>query len=69
MKIMLGEYFVFDSGMLFVIVFGLCVVVCICDIDVGIGGMNYFMLFDEGGWDILSFLVCYGIYVMEVLIN
>lgn len=68
-KIMPGEYFVSDSGMLLVTVLGSCVAACIRDIDAGIGGMNHFMLPDEGGRDILSSSARYGTYAMEVLIN
>lgn len=68
-KIMPGEYFVSEKGMLLVTVLGSCVAACIRDVDAGIGGMNHFMLPDEGGRGILGSSARYGTYAMEVLIN
>jgi chemotaxis protein CheD len=68
-KILPGEYFVSENGMLLVTVLGSCVAACIRDTDAGIGGMNHFMLPDEGGRDILGSSARYGTYAMEVLIN
>ena len=55
--------------MLLVTVLGSCVAACIRDPDSGIGGMNHFMLPDEGGREVLSTSARYGTYAMEVLIN
>ena len=68
-KILPGEYFVTDQSMLLVTVLGSCVAACIRDTDSGIGGMNHFMLPDEGGRDILGSSARYGTYAMEILIN
>jgi chemotaxis protein CheD len=68
-KILPGEYFVSENGMLLVTVLGSCVAACIRDTDTGIGGMNHFMLPDEGRRDILGSSARYGTYAMEVLIN
>ena len=68
-KILPGEYFVSENGMLLVTVLGSFVAACIRDTDAGIGGMNHFMLPDEGGRDILGSSARYGTYAMEVLIN
>lgn len=68
-KILPGEYFVSDQGMLLVTVLGSCVAACIRDVDSGIGGMNHFMLPDDGGRDSLGSSARYGTYAMEVLIN
>lgn len=68
-KILPGEYFVSDQGMLLVTVLGSCVAACIRDCELGIGGMNHFMLPDDGGRDALSSSARYGTYAMEVLIN
>ena len=50
-KILPGEYFVTNKGMLLVTVLGSCVSACVRDTDSGIGGMNHFMLPDDGGRD------------------
>lgn len=68
-KILPGEYFVSDQDMLLVTVLGSCVAACIRDTDTGIGGMNHFMLPDDGGRDQVSSSARYGTYAMEVLIN
>lgn len=68
-KILPGEYFVTDSGMLLVTVLGSCVAACIRDADSGIGGMNHFMLPDDGGRETVGASARYGTYAMEVLIN
>lgn len=68
-KILPGEYFVSDKGMLLVTVLGSCVAACIRDVDAGVGGMNHFMLPDDGGRDQIGNSARYGTYAMEVLIN
>ena len=68
-KILPGEYFVSDQGMLLVTVLGSCVAACIRDIEAGVGGMNHFMLPDDGGRGAVSASARYGTYAMEVLIN
>jgi chemotaxis protein CheD len=68
-KILPGEYFVSDSGVLLVTVLGSCVAACIRDTESGVGGMNHFMLPDDGGRDTVGASARYGTYAMEVLIN
>lgn len=68
-KILPGEYFVTHQGMLLVTVLGSCVAACIRDVDSGIGGMNHFMLPDDGGRETVGTSARYGTYAMEVLIN
>lgn len=68
-KILPGEYFVTADGLMLVTVLGSCVAACIRDVDLGIGGMNHFMLPDEGGRDAVGSSARYGTYAMEVLIN
>lgn len=68
-KILPGEYCVSDQGMLLVTVLGSCVAACVRDVDSGIGGMNHFMLPDDGGRDKVGTSARYGTYAMEVLIN
>lgn len=68
-KILPGEYFVSNEGTLLVTVLGSCVAACIRDVDAGLGGMNHFMLPDDGGRDAIGNSARYGTYAMEVLIN
>lgn len=68
-KILPGEYFVSSQEALLVTVLGSCVAACIRDADSGIGGMNHFMLPDDGGRNPLGMSTRYGTYAMEVLIN
>ena len=68
-KILPGEYFVSGKGMLLVTVLGSCVAACIRDVDAGVGGMNHFMLPDDGGREKVGTSARYGTYAMEVLIN
>lgn len=69
-KILPGEYYVTGRDMMLVTVLGSCVSACLRDPLTGIGGMNHFMLPEDG--DIhnpLSASARYGGYAMEVLIN
>ena len=68
-KILPGEYFVAAQELLLVTVLGSCVAACIRDADSGIGGMNHFMLPDDGGRETIGTSARYGTYAMEVLIN
>ena len=68
-KILPGEYFVAGDEALLVTVLGSCVAACIRDVDSGIGGMNHFMLPDDGGKSSTGSSARYGTYAMEVLIN
>lgn len=68
-KILPGEYFVSGDNMLLVTVLGSCVAACIHDVDSGVGGMNHFMLPDDGGRETVTTSARYGSYAMEVLIN
>ncbi|MDX9943365.1 MAG: chemoreceptor glutamine deamidase CheD [Azonexus sp.] len=68
-KILPGEYFVSNQGILLVTVLGSCVAACVRDVEAGIGGMNHFMLPDDGGRDTAGTSARYGSYAMEVLIN
>lgn len=68
-KILPGEYFVAAKPRLLVTVLGSCVSACIRDTEAGIGGMNHFMLPEEGGRDVVSTSARYGTYAMEVLLN
>jgi chemotaxis protein CheD len=68
-KVLPGEYFVTSTNLLMVTVLGSCVSACIRDRELGIGGMNHFMLADAGDVGMVSPSARYGTYAMEILIN
>jgi len=68
-KILPGEYFVSKTGVLLVTVLGSCIAACIRDPLIGVGGMNHFMLPDDGAKGGVTTSARYGTYAMEVLIN
>ncbi len=63
-KVLPGEYFVFDEDILITTTLGSCIAACLWDRERRIGGMNHFML-PEGSSDSGR----YGSYAMELLIN
>ncbi|WP_027793021.1 chemoreceptor glutamine deamidase CheD [Paraburkholderia acidipaludis] len=70
-KLLPNEFFTTNEDMVLVTVLGSCVAACIQDRTAGIGGMNHFMLPDDGA-DVAqaaSDAMRYGAYAMEVLIN
>lgn len=70
-KLLPGEYYYTDKDMLIVTVLGSCVSACIRDPQLGLGGMNHFMLPDAGS-DAGSqggVSMRYGNYAMDVLIE
>jgi chemotaxis protein CheD len=70
-KLLPGEYYGTGREMLLVTVLGSCVAACIRDAQLGIGGMNHFMLPDAAEqFDApVSASARYGNYAMEMLIN
>ena len=70
-KILPGEFYCTRRDLMIVTVLGSCVSACIRDRVSGIGGMNHFMLPDNGdNRDVLlSDSAKYGIYAMDVLIG
>lgn len=65
-KILPGEYFVSDEGIVIMTVLGSCIAACIWDSQRRIGGMNHFMLPEGTPLDTSG---RYGSYAMELLIN
>ena len=63
-KVLPGEYFVFDEDILITTTLGSCIAACLWDRERRVGGMNHFML-PEGSSDSGR----YGSYAMELLIN
>src|SRR5688572_4629893 len=72
-KILPGEYYATNKDMALVTVLGSCVSACLRDRESGIGGMNHFMLPDEGKLvgthGNISAGGRYGVHAMELLIN
>jgi chemotaxis protein CheD len=68
-KILPGEFYATDADMLLVTVLGSCVAACIRDPELGIGGMNHFMLPDSDAGGPAGNAARYGTYAMEMLIN
>src|ERR1700687_6239397 len=72
-KILPGEYSAPNKDMALVTVLGSCVSACLRDRESGIGGMNHFMLPDEGKLvgthGNISAGGRYGVHAMELLIN
>jgi len=65
-KVLPGEYFVFDEDILVMTTLGSCIAACIWDRDKRIGGMNHFLLPDSGGGAESG---RYGSFAMELLIG
>jgi chemotaxis protein CheD len=65
-KVLPGEFFVFDEDILIMTTLGSCIAACLWDRDKRIGGMNHFMLPDGGG---AADGGRYGSFAMELLIN
>ena len=75
-KIMPGEFYVSKTGEMIVTVLGSCISACVRDVQLGIGGMNHFMLPEQGahstekwGASEISSASRYGNWAMEFLIN
>jgi chemotaxis protein CheD len=70
-KLLPNEFYTTNEDMVLVTVLGSCVAACIQDRTAGIGGMNHFMLPDDGAEVVqaASDAMRYGAYAMEVLIN
>jgi chemotaxis protein CheD len=65
-KVLPGEYFVFDQDLPIMTTLGSCIAACLWDRERRVGGLNHFMLPDSGpGADGGR----YGSFAMEVLIN
>jgi len=67
-KILPGEYYATVGSGVVVTVLGSCVAACIRDPVTGIGGMNHFLLPDDGTAE-LGTSARYGACAMELLIN
>jgi chemotaxis protein CheD len=70
-KILPGEYYATTADKLIVTVLGSCVAVCLRDKISRFGGMNHFLLPNDGSNEsgLLTESARYGVYAMEILIN
>lgn len=74
-KILPGEFYVSRHGEMIVTVLGSCISACIRDVQLGVGGMNHFMLPQKGAhstdnWgEAANSALRYGNWAMEYLIN
>jgi chemotaxis protein CheD len=72
-KIQPGEYYATNKDMALVTVLGSCVSACLRDRESGVGGMNHFMLPEEGKLGDARGNMGpggrYGVHAMELLIN
>jgi chemotaxis protein CheD len=66
-KVLPGEYFVYDEDVLIMTTLGSCIAACIWDRVAHVGGMNHFMLPDVGAG--MADGGRYGSFAMELLIN
>jgi chemotaxis protein CheD len=66
-KVLPGEFFVHDEDLLIMTTLGSCIAACLWDRERRVGGLNHFMLPDDGGGGADSGR--YGSYAMELLIN
>ncbi len=68
-KVLPGEYFVYDEDILIMTTLGSCIAACLWDRQARVGGMNHFMLPEGDGKDTGSSGGRYGSFAMELLIN
>lgn len=75
-RVLLGEYYVTNEDEMVTTVLGSCISACIRDKELGIGGMNHFMLpetnkltLTESAEHVVGIATRYGNYAMEHLIN
>lgn len=68
-KLLPGEYYVTGEPLMLTTVLGSCVSACVRDVITGLGGMNHFMLPDEGGDQRDASAMRYGAFAMEMLLN
>jgi chemotaxis protein CheD len=67
-KVLPGEFFVYDEDVLIMTTLGSCIAACLWDRQARVGGMNHFML-PEGTGQADNSSGRYGSYAMELLIN
>lgn len=68
-KVKPGEFYVAPPSMAITTVLGSCISACIRDPELGIGGINHFMLPEEGEKKERLSSASYGAFAMEQLIN
>lgn len=74
-KLLPGEYYVTTDDEMITTVLGSCIAACIRDTELGVGGMNHFMLPETAAFgvsateSVIGNAMRYGNYAMEHLIN
>ncbi|MGE0311004.1 MAG: chemoreceptor glutamine deamidase CheD [Lautropia sp.] len=70
-KVLPGEFFVWNEDIAIQTVLGSCIAVCLHDAVAGIGGMNHFLLPDDGRELAVAQAdsARYGVHAMELLVN
>lgn len=68
-KVLPGEFFVYDEDILVMTTLGSCIAACIWDREKRIGGMNHFLLPDVGSGGGGADSGRYGSYAMDLLIG
>lgn len=72
-KVQPGEFYVTVNDEAIMTIVGSCICACIRDVDLGVGGLNHFMLPLKGGYEdrnkVSSDAARYGHWAMEYLIN
>ena len=68
-KVLPGEFFVYDEDILVMTTLGSCIAACLWDRDKRIGGMNHFLLPDMGAGSTGGDSGRYGSYAMDLLIG
>lgn len=68
-QILPGEFYVTATGEIIATVLGSCVSTCIRDRNLGLGGMNHFMLPEDPRKDPRGDALRYGCFALERLIN
>ena len=64
-----GDYYVTKSGEVITTVLGSCVSTCVRDPEIGVSGLNHFMLPNQGGSFQAADALRYGCFAVERLIN
>ncbi len=70
-KVLPGEFFVWDEDIAIQTVLGSCIAVCLHDAAARVGGMNHFLLPEDGRDQALVPVESarYGVHAMEMLVN
>ena len=68
-KVLPGEFFVFDEDILIMTTLGSCIAACLWDRERRVGGINHFLLPEAGGQGDIGDSGRYGAFAMDLLIG